>query len=179
MTCIKCDSSCLTCHGITRYCTSCKEGSYLYKSVCFSTCPSGLFSNSITNTCDVSIIGNLVYFPCTITFLVWIFIVIYSRSQYSKTEGVTSAASGLALILWFAWLVLISTVATTDETLSSTSKSAVLGLGITGVLCSLIKIYGEDDRLVINFDQSKENKKGIDPFNVGIIDDISDDEEKI
>ena len=152
MTCIKCDSSCLTCHGITRYCTSCKEGSYLYKSVCFSTCPSGLFSNSITNTCDVSIIGNLVYFPCTITFLVWIFIVIYSRSQYSKTEGVTSAASGLALILWFAWLVLISTVATTDETLSSTSKSAVLGLGITGVLCSLIKIYGEDDRLVINFD---------------------------
>ena len=85
----------------------------------------------------MSTIGNIVYFPCSITFLVWIIIVIYSKSQYPKTEGVTSAASVMALILWFAWLVLIFTVATTDESLSATSKTAVLGVGMAGILCSL------------------------------------------
>jgi hypothetical protein len=81
MTCTQCDSSCLTCSGITTNCTSCKGGNYLYKSVCFSTCPTGLISNGITNTCDVSTIGSIVYFPCSITFFIWLIIVFYSKYQ--------------------------------------------------------------------------------------------------
>jgi proprotein convertase subtilisin/kexin type 5 len=81
MTCTQCDSSCLTCSGITANCTSCKGGNYLYKSVCFSTCPTGLISNGITNTCDVSTIGSIVYFPCSITFFIWLIIVFYSKYQ--------------------------------------------------------------------------------------------------
>lgn len=137
MTCTQCDSSCLTCSGITTNCTTCKGGTYLYKSVCFSTCPSGLIANGISNTCDVSTIGNLVYFPCSITFVIWFIVIVYSRCHYPKTEGVTSIASGLALILWFAWMILIFTASNSDKALSTSSKTTVLGVGMTGVLCSL------------------------------------------
>ena len=137
MTCTQCDSSCLTCSGMTNNCTSCKGGTYLYKSVCFTTCPSGLIADGITNTCEVSTIGNLVYFPCSITFAIWMIIIIYSRIQYPKTEGVTSIASGLALILWFAWMILILTAATSDKALSASSKTTVLGAGMTGIMFSL------------------------------------------
>lgn len=167
MTCTQCDSSCFTCSGITTNCTSCKGGTYLYKSVCFSTCPTGLIANGISNTCDVSTIGNLVYFPCSITFVIWFIVIIYSRCHYPKTEGVTSIASGLALILWFAWIVLIFTASSSDKALSTSAKTTVLGVGMTGVVCSLIlgivyntsikKTFNEDPGFINWMEHNKYN----------------------
>lgn len=49
----------------------------------------------------------------------------------------TAIASGLALILWCAWLVLVFTAYATDPVLTASTKTTVLALGLTAVLVSL------------------------------------------
>ena len=137
-TCTPCDSSCLTCSGTITSCTSCKGGTYLYTGSCFTTCPAGLLPDAETNSCKTSSLGSLIFFPCSITFLLWIFVLIYSKCNYGKTQMVTSIAGGLALILWFSWLILIFTAGTNDLVLTDGQKSTVMGVGLTGVICSLI-----------------------------------------
>lgn len=107
MSCLACDSSCFTCSGSTTNCTSCKGGTYLYLGNCLSSCPSGLIADAATNSCQKSNLGGIIYFPCSITFLLWLVIVIFSRCHHQNTQTVTALAAGLAFILWFSWMVLV------------------------------------------------------------------------
>lgn len=138
MTCTSCDSTCLTCSGSTSNCTTCKGGNYLYNGVCFSTCPDGLVPDAQTNTCSKSILGGIIYFPCSITFLLWIFLVVFSRCNDNNTQTVTCLAGGLALILWFSWVILIFSSYTSDASLKDSQKSMVFGVGVTGIVSSLL-----------------------------------------
>ena len=51
---------------------------------------------------------------------------------------VTGLAAGLSVILWCSWLVLIFTAAGNDINLESGQKSTIAGVGMMGVVCSLI-----------------------------------------
>jgi hypothetical protein len=81
-TCISCDSSCRSCSGTPLNCISCFGGLYLLNGNCLVSCPSGYIQNSISNSCETSNIGNTVYFPCSITFLVLLVIIIYSKYKF-------------------------------------------------------------------------------------------------
>lgn len=77
------------------------------------------------------------YFPCSITFALWVILVIFSRCNYVNTQTVTALAAGLALVLWFSWMVLTFGAYSTDSSLSTSAKQIVLGVGLAGILCSL------------------------------------------
>jgi hypothetical protein len=138
MTCIQCDSSCLTCAGSTTSCTSCRGGTYLHAGACLTSCPGGLTADPVSNTCSASALGSIVYFPCSITFLLWAIVLVYSKCNHPNTQLVTSAAAGLALILWCSWLVLVFSTATADRTLDASQRNTVVGVGLAGILCSLM-----------------------------------------
>lgn len=54
-TCLACDNSCKTCQTSITNCISCNAGSGLLNNACLTTCPSGYFMNSNTNTCDACV----------------------------------------------------------------------------------------------------------------------------
>lgn len=137
MSCISCDSSCLTCSGSTTNCTSCKGGTYIYLGTCFSICPNGLIADAITNSCQKSNLGGIVYFPCSITFLLWLIIVIFSRYNFQSTQTITALAAGLALILWSSWVILVFGTYSSDINLEASTKTLVLGVGLAGIMISL------------------------------------------
>ena len=80
----------------------------------------------------------MVFFPCTITFILYLIVLIYSKCNYEKTQMVTSIAGGLALILWCSWIVLVFTAGMNDLVLEESQKSTIMGVGLTGIVCSLI-----------------------------------------
>ena len=52
-TCQYCSSSCLTCQSSnSSACTSCSPTTYLYASLCATTCPNATYADNSTNTCQ-------------------------------------------------------------------------------------------------------------------------------
>jgi hypothetical protein len=105
---------------------------FLLSAACVSSCPAGYTSDPASGTCLKSLLGNIVYFPTLITFLIWFLIVIYSKYHFPSTEAVTSLCGGLAIITLFSWLILLSTASTSDQT--PTVISVILALSLTAII---------------------------------------------
>lgn len=67
------------------------------------------------------------YFPCSITFALWVILVIFSRCNHVNTQTVTALAAGLALVLWFSWMVLTFGAYSIDSSLSTSAKQISIG----------------------------------------------------
>jgi hypothetical protein len=82
--------------------------------VCQSSCPSGYIADAGSRTCTLSKLGNIVYFPFSITFIVILIIVSYSKHTEQKTDSVTTLCGSLGFILWLSWLVFIAKAHSSD-----------------------------------------------------------------
>jgi hypothetical protein len=87
--------------------------------------------------CTESNLGNIAYFPFSITFLVFFIIVVYSKANHSKTEMVTTLCGFLGFLVWLSWMVLVFKSASTDHMLDGSSKSLILGMGITSIIFNI------------------------------------------
>jgi hypothetical protein len=136
MTCTPCNSTCATCSGTPTNCLSCIGGLYLLNSVCFSSCPSGYIATA--GECLKSTIGSIIYFPFSITFVVFLIIVIYSKVQHNQTEMVTVLTGALAILVWISWVVLVYQANNTDIQLMDNTRSLILGAGMVGIILSTL-----------------------------------------
>jgi hypothetical protein len=136
MTCTSCNSTCATCSGSATNCLSCVGGLYLLNSVCFSSCPSGFIAAA--GECVKSTLGSIIYFPFSITFIVFLIIVIYAKVHHSQTEMVTVLAGALALLVWISWVVLVYQANNTDLQLMENTRRLILGAGMVGIVLSTV-----------------------------------------
>lgn len=84
----------------------------MLNSVCFSSCPSGYIASA--GECLKNQLGSIIYFPFSITFIVLLIIVAYSKTYHSKTEMVTVLCGAVSVLVWISWVVLVYQANNTD-----------------------------------------------------------------
>jgi uncharacterized membrane-anchored protein len=70
--------------------------------------------------------------------MVFFIIVVYSKVNHSKTEMVTTLCGFLGFLVWLSWMFLVFKAASTDQMLDGSSKTLILGMGITSILLNIV-----------------------------------------
>ena len=103
LTCSACSSSCAECTSSNSNCSECVPGSplpvlYLVNSTCVSSCPSGTYSNNLTNTTKHTPICSTCMYPCS-TCLTAILCTACSNSSlfYYQNQCITSCPANISV----------------------------------------------------------------------------------
>jgi hypothetical protein len=136
--CAQCASSCSSCSTDGSYCYTCNSGYRILLGQCYTTCPSGYLNDISGGSCTAIKVINKVYFPSTISAMVLIGIIAYSKYKYPLTDVVGNITAFLGLLFFFSVIVLTFPAYLDDQYLTSGDLSLLLGLGVALILTSFL-----------------------------------------